>query len=115
MYGFAGFFDSPSPLSMIVFSWDTVSCGPTSVRAGTDGDTPPRPRSPWHLAQANCTKSWAPAATGSVTGRARGGCGAGAVTVCVTVFVLPHPDTATSRNAAIAKATPKNVRLIGAD
>src|SRR5689334_2418539 len=114
MYGFAGFFDSPSPLSMIVFSWETVRWGPASARAGTSGETPPRPRSPWHLAQANWTKSWAPAATGSLTGRPRGGCGAGAVTVCVTVFVLPQPDTATSRNAATAKATAENVRLMAA-
>ena len=63
MYGFLGFFDSPSPCVMIFVSWATVRNFPIGLSAGTSGDTPPRPCSPWQAAQANWTKSWPPAAT----------------------------------------------------
>ena len=59
---------------MIVRSWVGVSCFATSVSAGTSGETPPRPWSPWHCEQAKPTKSWAPAATcGSIEPRSRDG------------------------------------------
>ena len=63
MYGFFGFADSPSPWLMMWLSWATVSCCPADVSAGTAGETPPPPLSPWHWAQANCTNACAPAAT----------------------------------------------------
>src|SRR6266568_6081389 len=63
MYGFVGFFDSPRPWSMIERSRAGVSWLATLLSAGTSGETPPRPRSPWHCAHANSEKSCAPAAT----------------------------------------------------
>src|SRR3984893_11750058 len=63
MYGFVGFFDSPSPWLMMRRSCAGVSERATVESAGTSGETPPRPRSPWHCAQANNVKSCAPAAT----------------------------------------------------
>ena len=63
MKGRFGFFDSPRPCVMIVVSALTVSDLPTTFSAGTNGETPPRPRLPWQAEHANCTKSCAPAAT----------------------------------------------------
>jgi len=63
MYGFDGFFDAPSPWSMIVRSSAGWTFCATVVSAGTSDETPPRPCSPWHWAHANCTKMCAPAAT----------------------------------------------------
>src|SRR6266516_7115608 len=92
MYGFFGLANSPRPWLMICFSCATVSCFPTWLRAGTSEETPPRPRSPWHWAQANCAKSWAPAATLALTDVAPPfGTVPTTVTVLVTVFVPPQP------------------------
>lgn len=55
---------------MMLASWATVSVLPTEVSVGTSGETPPSPFGPWHWAQANRTKSWAPAATFWPTGPA---------------------------------------------
>jgi hypothetical protein len=63
MYGFVGLADSPSPWSMMWRSSAAVSFDATPFSAGTSGETPPRPFSPWHWAQAKVAKSWAPAAT----------------------------------------------------
>ncbi len=78
---------------MIDRSSDGVSSFATPVSAGTSGETPPRPSSPWHWAQANWTKSCAPAATcGSTAATAVGE----AVAVGVAVFsLLPVPLAAT--------------------
>ena len=59
---------------MIELSWAVVSCLPTLVSAGTSGETPPRPWTPWHCAHANPTKSCAPAATCMPTGAEAAGC-----------------------------------------
>src|SRR6476646_2055107 len=96
---------------MIVRSCATESPLPTAVRGGTAGDTPPRPRSPWHLTHANWTKSCAPAATWSLTGCPGVVAGVGAVTVRVTVFVLPHPETTTSIAAASPNASAYRLRF----
>ena len=48
---------------MIDVSSRTVNTLPIFSRAGTYGETPPRPRSPWHWPQANYTSQWVPAAT----------------------------------------------------
>jgi formate--tetrahydrofolate ligase len=48
---------------MIVRSSDAVSSVPTPFSAGTSVETPPRPFSPWHCEHANCTNTYAPAAT----------------------------------------------------
>ena len=63
MYGCVGFADSPSPWLMMCVSWADRELWPTVFSAGTAGETPPRPCRPWHWAQANWTKSCAPAAT----------------------------------------------------
>src|SRR5512133_195474 len=106
---------------MICFSWVTVSCFPTVVRAGTSGEAPPRPRSPWHWAQANWVKSWAPAATLSLTAVAPP---FGTVPTTVTVFVAdfvpqavrapaerrPQPIAAASRAKARQRAMAASIR-----
>ena len=63
MYGFLGSALSPSPWLMIVVSCCSVKAVPRPFSDGTSADTPPTPPMPWHCAQANCTKSCAPAAT----------------------------------------------------
>src|SRR6266536_2255643 len=117
MYGFFVFAESPRPWLRICLSCATVSCFPITVRAGTSAETPPRPRSPWHWAQANCAKSWAPAATLALTEVAPPlGTVPTTVTVFVTVFVppqparmpasrRPHPTAAPSRATVRARAT----------
>src|SRR6476620_6323546 len=68
MYGRVGSFDSPRPWLMIERRLSAVSVRPALVSAGTYGETPPRPCSPWHWAQPNWTKSCAPGATCGFTG-----------------------------------------------
>ena len=87
MYGFVGFFDSPRPWSMMCDSCATVSALPTVVSAGTSGETPPRPRSPWHWTHANWTNVCAPAAiVGSTEAVAEDGvCPAAGAAATVTV------------------------------
>ena len=63
MNGRVGLLETPAPCSMVDVSWATVSPGARLCSAGTYGETPPAPRSPWHCAQANWTKAWAPTAT----------------------------------------------------
>src|SRR4249920_241814 len=72
MNGFVGLLETPAPCSMIDVSWSTVRLGARFWSAGTLGETPPSPRSPWHCAQANWTKACAPNATCGSTGA--GGC-----------------------------------------
>jgi hypothetical protein len=48
---------------MMCVNCATVSVLPTGFSSGTSGETPPSPFRPWHWAQANWTKTWAPAAT----------------------------------------------------
>ena len=57
MYGFCGSDDEPSPCSMMSVICATVNVFPTSVSAGTSGETSPAPWSPWHWSHAKRTKS----------------------------------------------------------
>ncbi len=76
---------------------------PTPVRAGTSGETPPRPCMPWHLAQANWTKTCAPAATfGSKAAPAVVVVAPPAATVTVFAFVVSCPTTQPTTAAANA-------------
>jgi hypothetical protein len=89
-------------------SCGAVSCEATPLSAGTSGETPPRPLSPWHWAQAKVAKSWAPAAT----------CGSTAVGAAATV-VAPGVDArvalpTTQPPTANAKARPSATRTIAA-
>ena len=52
---------------------------PTASSAGTSGETPPFPCSPWHWAHANWTNVCAPAAT------------VGSTCAAATVVVAPPP------------------------
>jgi hypothetical protein len=52
---------------MMFVSCETVSALTARDRAGTSGETPPCPFSPWHWAQANWAKACSPAATFGVT------------------------------------------------
>src|SRR5579859_747543 len=61
MNGCVGFEEAPRPWSMICRSCAGVSLL-AFFRAGTNGETPPRPSRPWHCAQAKLTKSCAPEA-----------------------------------------------------
>src|SRR3954470_3427025 len=63
MNGRVGLLETPAPCSTVDVSWATVSPGARLCSAGTYGDTPPTPRSPWHCAQAYWTKACAPTAT----------------------------------------------------
>src|SRR6266542_5405563 len=112
MYGFFGLADSPRPWLMIRFSCATVSCFPITLRAGTSVETPPRPRSPWHWAHANCSKSWAPAATLALTEVAPPfGTAPTTVTVFVTVFVPPQAATAPTTSSPHAIPAPSRTTV----
>src|SRR6266487_393744 len=112
MYGFFGLADSPRPWLMICFSCATVSCFPITLRAGTSAETPPRPRSPWHWAQANCAKSWAPAATLALTDVAPPfGTVPTTVTVFVTVFVPPQPARGPASRRPHPRAAPSRATV----
>src|ERR1700693_3425652 len=89
MYGLVGFFDSPSPWLIMRRSRVGVSARAMFESAGTSGETPPRPRSPWHCAQANEEKSCAPAATGGSIGVDEPGVVPEAEMVTVRVCVWP--------------------------
>ena len=73
---------------MMCDSCATVSALPTVVSAGTSGEMPPRPWSPWHWTQANCTNVCAPAAiVGSMDVAAGDGVGAAAAAAAVVTVV----------------------------
>src|SRR3954470_24117111 len=63
MNGRVGLSETPAPCSIVDVSWATVRLGARLCNAGTYGEMPPAPRSPWHCAQANWTKACAPTAT----------------------------------------------------
>src|SRR5205807_8404747 len=63
MNGLVGSWLTPAPCSIVEVSCCAVRFGARLFRAGTYGETPPTPRSPWHCAQANCTNACAPSAT----------------------------------------------------
>src|SRR5436189_4281729 len=112
MYGLVGLADSPRPWLMICFSCATVSCLPTWLRAGTSGERPPRPRSPWHWAQANWTKMWAPEATLLLAEVApRFGTVPTTVTVFVTVLVPPQAARVPASRSPHATAAPGRARV----
>src|SRR6478736_3693148 len=90
MNGRVGLLETPAPCSMIEVSWATVRLGATLCSAGTSGDTPPTPRSPWHWAHANWLKAWAPNATCSGTAAGAGADDAPGVDV-TAVEALPPP------------------------
>jgi hypothetical protein len=109
MYGFVGFADSPRPWSMMWRSAAGVSFDATPFSAGTSGETPPRPFSPWHWAQAKVAKSWAPAATCGSTVAA-----AAAVTVAARGVVDLVARPTTQPPTANAKARPSATRTMAA-
>jgi hypothetical protein len=103
MNGFVGFSDAPRPWSMIVRSWVGVSCFATLVSAGTSGETPPRPWSPWHCEQAKPTKSCAPAATcGSIEPPLAA---TGAFVACRVAWPTAQPATAAAKARPTARRT----------
>ena len=81
----------------------------TPFSAGTSGETPPRPFSPWHWAQAKVAKSWAPAAT----------CGSTVAAAAVVVAAALGVDERVARPTtqpptAKMKARPSATRTIAA-